>query len=113
MESVEFRIRSVSIHRRIKGPSAWQVHNAEVEAFTQENGVTGDYVHCVLQDREGNVWFGTSGGLDRFRQSPIVSVPLLPISYPGALPNPIVALFYNKRAGGGRPRDALVCGYRA
>jgi len=73
---------------KIKGPSAWQFHNSEVEPFTQENGLTGDYVHCVLLDREGNLWFGTSGGLDRFRQSPVVSVPLQPISYPGALPIP-------------------------
>ncbi|MBZ5686433.1 MAG: hypothetical protein LAP86_15490 [Acidobacteriia bacterium] len=78
---------------KIKGPSAWQFHNSEVEAFTQENGLTSDYVHCVLQDREGNVWFGTSGGLDRFRQSPVVSVPLQPISYRGALPIPSLHSF--------------------
>ena len=73
---------------KMKGPSAWRFHNPEVEAFTQQNGLTNDYVHCVLQDREGNIWFGTSGGLDRFRQSPVVSVPLQPISYHGALPIP-------------------------
>ena len=73
---------------KIKGPSAWQFHNSEVEAFTQQNGLTSDYVYCVLQDREGNVWIGTSGGLDRFRQSPVVSDPLQPISYRGALPIP-------------------------
>ena len=73
---------------KVKGPSAWQFHDSEVEAFTQENGLTSDYVHCVLQDREGNLWFGTSGGLDRFRQSPVVSIPLQPISYRGALPIP-------------------------
>jgi len=78
---------------KLKGPSAWQFHNSEVEAFTQENGLTSDYVHCVLQDREGNVWFGTTGGLDRFRQSPVVSVPLQPISYRGALPIPSLHSF--------------------
>ena len=52
----------------------------EVEAFTQENGLTSDLRNSVLQDREGNVWIGTSAGLDRFRQSPVVSVPLQPIS---------------------------------
>lgn len=78
---------------KIKGPSAWQFHNSEVEAFTQENGLTGDFVHCVLQDREGNVWFGTSGGLDRFRQSPVVPMPLEPISYRGALPIPSLHSF--------------------
>jgi hypothetical protein len=77
----------------IKGPSAWQFHNSEVEAFAQQDGLTGDYVHCVLQDREGNVWFGTSGGLDRFRQSPVVSIPLQPISYRGARPIPSLYSF--------------------
>jgi PAS domain S-box-containing protein len=73
---------------KIRGPSAWQFHNSEVQAFTQRDGLTSDYVYCVLQDREGNVWFGTSGGLGRFRQSPVVSVPLEPILYRGALPIP-------------------------
>jgi PAS domain S-box-containing protein len=77
----------------MKGPSAWQFHDSEVEAFTQQDGLTSDYVHCVLQDREGNVWFGTSGGLDRFRQSPVVSVPLQPISHSGALPIPSLHSF--------------------
>ena len=77
----------------IRGPSAWQFHNSEVEAFTQENGLTDDYVHCVLQDREGNIWFGTGGGLDRFRQSPVVPVPLQPISYSHALPIPSLHSF--------------------
>jgi PAS domain S-box-containing protein len=78
---------------KIRGASAWMFHNSEVEAFTQTNGLTSDYVHCVLQDREGNVWIGTSGGLDRFRQSPVVSVPLHPISYGGALPIPSLNSF--------------------
>jgi ligand-binding sensor domain-containing protein/signal transduction histidine kinase len=78
---------------KMKGPSAWQFHNSEVEAFTQQEGLTSDLIHCVLQDREGNVWIGTSGGLDRFRQSPVVSVPLQPISYRGALPIPSLHSF--------------------
>src|SRR5262249_8798404 len=96
--SARNRIRRVPYTERlqppkIKGPSAWQFHNSEVEAFAQREGLTSDYVYCVLQDREGNVWVGTSGGLDRFRQSPVVSVPLQPISYPGALPIPSLDSF--------------------
>ena len=78
---------------KIRGPSAWQFHNSEVEAFTQQDGLTSDFVHCVLQDREGNVWIGTSDGLDRFQQSPVVSVPLQPISHRGALPIPSLRSF--------------------
>ncbi|HET7212567.1 MAG TPA: two-component regulator propeller domain-containing protein, partial [Terriglobia bacterium] len=81
------------LHHPKPGPSAWQFHNSNVQAFTQQNGLTSDYVHCVLQDREGNVWFGTSGGLDRFRQSPVVSVPLQPISFRSALPIPSLHSF--------------------
>ena len=86
---------------KIKGPSAWQFHNSEVEAFAQQNGLTSDYVHCALEDREGNIWFGTSGGLDRFRQSPVVSVPLQPISYRGALPIPSLHSFTTSAVAAG------------
>ncbi|HEY2470500.1 MAG TPA: two-component regulator propeller domain-containing protein [Terracidiphilus sp.] len=76
-----------------RGPSAWQFHNSEVEAFTEEAGLTSDFMYCALQDREGNLWFGTSAGLDRFRQSSVVSVPLQPISYRGAPPIPSLHSF--------------------
>lgn len=75
------------------GPSAWQFHSSDVETFNQQNGLTSDYVFCVLQDREGNVWIGTSGGLDRFRQSTVVSIPIQPISIRGALPIPSLHSF--------------------
>ena len=76
-----------------KSPSAWQFHNSEIEAFTQKDGLTSDYIYSVLEDREGNVWIGASGGLDRFRESPVVSMPLQPISYRGALPIPSLNSF--------------------
>jgi ligand-binding sensor domain-containing protein/two-component sensor histidine kinase len=78
---------------KIRGPSAWKFISSEVEAFTQRENLTSDYVYCVLQDREGNVWIGTSGGLDRFRQSPVVSVPVQPISDGGSLPIPSLQSF--------------------
>lgn len=76
-----------------KSPSAWQFYNSEIEAFTQKDGLTSDYIYSVIEDREGNVWIGTSSGLDRFRESPVVSVPLQPISYRGALPIPSLNSF--------------------
>jgi signal transduction histidine kinase/ligand-binding sensor domain-containing protein len=78
---------------KVRGPSAWKFVNSEVEAFTQRENLTSDYVYCVLQDREGNVWIGTSGGLDRFRQSPVVSVPVQPLSDRGSLPIPSLQSF--------------------
>lgn len=43
-----------------------------IESFTHLNGLTANYVWPILKDREGNVWIGTSAGLDRFRVSPFV-----------------------------------------
>ncbi|MFL6306007.1 MAG: two-component regulator propeller domain-containing protein [Candidatus Sulfotelmatobacter sp.] len=78
---------------KIKGPSAWRFRNAEVEEFTPQDGLTSDYIYCVLEDREGNIWAGTSGGLDRFRESPVVSVTVQPIANRDALPIPSLHSF--------------------
>jgi len=43
------------------------------EIFTHADGMTADYVWPVLEDREGSIWFGTSGGLDRFRRGSMVA----------------------------------------
>ena len=39
------------------------------ERFTIREGLSGNTVLCAMEDREGNVWVGTSQGLDRFRES--------------------------------------------
>ncbi len=45
-----------------------------VEAFTSRDGLTNDFVRSILQDREGNIWVGTTGGLDRFRKTNLVPI---------------------------------------
>ena len=35
--------------------------------YTQANGLSGDFVTRLFEDREGNVWVATKNGLDRFR----------------------------------------------
>ncbi|QRN97766.1 hypothetical protein JRI60_01375 [Archangium violaceum] len=42
------------------------------EIFTEKDGLSADYVWPLIQDREGNIWVGTSGGLDCFRHSSLV-----------------------------------------
>ena len=39
----------------------------EVERFTEKEGLTENVAQAILEDREGNIWVGTGGGLDRFR----------------------------------------------
>jgi signal transduction histidine kinase/ligand-binding sensor domain-containing protein len=73
---------------QVHGPDAWKFQSADLQAFTQEHGLTSDYVTSVLHDREGNIWVGTSGGLDRFRESRVVPVPLQPLPPGGGPPIP-------------------------
>ena len=40
----------------------------EAEQFTAKDGLSGPLVVAILEDREGNIWCGTTKGLDRFRQ---------------------------------------------
>ena len=64
-------IRRIARPERLPAGAATAVGGA-VESFTEKDGLSGDYAWPVLEDREGNFWVGTSGGLDRFRISPMV-----------------------------------------
>jgi len=48
------------------------------QSFTEADGLTGDSVTTLLEDREGNIWAGTRTGLDRFRRSNLVPVKMPP-----------------------------------
>ncbi|HEX8615444.1 MAG TPA: two-component regulator propeller domain-containing protein [Telluria sp.] len=37
-------------------------------AFTARDGLSSDFIWKMLEDGEGNLWVGSNGGLDRFRQ---------------------------------------------
>ncbi|WP_170834934.1 sensor histidine kinase [Terriglobus roseus] len=40
---------------------------AIAETFSRKDGATGQVIRRLLEDREGNIWAATDGGLDRFR----------------------------------------------
>ena len=48
------------------------IHEGQTDLFTPADGVfgdlSGDSVECFFEDREGNIWVSTRGGLDRFRE---------------------------------------------
>ncbi|MFN7110081.1 MAG: two-component regulator propeller domain-containing protein [Brevundimonas sp.] len=43
----------------------------KLEVFTRVEGLSSNVGSAVLEDREGNIWVGTSAGLDRFRPAAI------------------------------------------
>jgi signal transduction histidine kinase/ligand-binding sensor domain-containing protein len=48
------------------------VHNGINDVFSQADGLSGDDISAIVEDREGTIWVATSGGLDRFRESAVV-----------------------------------------
>ena len=68
-------LRRIAYPSRISGQRIAQF-GPEAEQFTAKDGLSGAYVQCSFEDREGNIWFGTDKGLDRFRHSVFTVVPL-------------------------------------
>jgi ligand-binding sensor domain-containing protein/signal transduction histidine kinase len=50
------------------------VHNGRTDVFTKSDGLSGDIILSLFEDREGNVWVATTGGLDRFRELPVSTI---------------------------------------
>jgi ligand-binding sensor domain-containing protein/signal transduction histidine kinase len=49
------------------------VHQGKTDAFAQADGLSGDIVTALFEDREGSVWVATLNGLDRFRDYAVVT----------------------------------------
>ena len=51
----------------------YRIHDGVAESYRAVNGLSGDNVNGFYQDREGNLWVATDGGLDFFRDSRVVN----------------------------------------
>lgn len=51
-----------------------RLQDGRVSRFATEDGLSGVFVTDILEDREGNVWVATLGGLDRFRDLAVVTI---------------------------------------
>lgn len=43
------------------------VHQGRTDLFSSSDGLSGNNVETIFEDREGNIWVSTLSGLDRFR----------------------------------------------
>jgi signal transduction histidine kinase/ligand-binding sensor domain-containing protein len=50
------------------------VHQGRTDVFTKSDGLSGDVILNLFEDREGNIWVATTGGLDRFRELPVSTI---------------------------------------
>ncbi len=48
----------------------------DFDQFEEKDGLSSDAVQSMIEDREGNIWVGTTNGLDRFRNGRFVAAPL-------------------------------------
>ncbi|HXB72736.1 MAG TPA: two-component regulator propeller domain-containing protein [Candidatus Acidoferrales bacterium] len=49
------------------------LHQGRIDIFAQQDGLSGDDVSNLFEDREGNIWISTFDGLDRFRDLPVAT----------------------------------------
>jgi signal transduction histidine kinase/ligand-binding sensor domain-containing protein len=58
------------------GQGLFHLSNGRVDSFTQADGLSGDFIQALFEDREGNIWVATMRGLDRFREFAIPTISL-------------------------------------
>jgi signal transduction histidine kinase/ligand-binding sensor domain-containing protein len=51
----------------------YRIHDGVADHYGSANGLSGDTVGAIYEDKEGNLWVTTEGGLDMFRDRPIVT----------------------------------------
>jgi len=68
-----FRDRDGGLWVGTSGSGIVHFHEGRTDLFSPSDGLTGGTVYEFFEDREGNIWVATSGGLDRFRELPVVT----------------------------------------
>lgn len=51
-----------------------RIYHGRTDVFSRLDGLSGDVILALFEDREGNVWVATTGGLDRFRELPVTTL---------------------------------------
>ncbi len=68
-------LRRAPVPERLKGERIGQFSTA-VDIYAKKDGLSADRCASILEDREGNIWVGTANGIDQFRATPLVPIPL-------------------------------------
>ena len=49
------------------------IHHGRTDVFSESDGLSGDDIYDLFEDREGNIWVATINGLDRFHELPVAT----------------------------------------
>jgi len=50
----------------------YHIHDGVVDHYGSANGLSNNYVNAFFEDREGNLWVSTEGGIDLFRDNAVI-----------------------------------------
>lgn len=75
--NVLFMDRQKAMWIGTEGHGLYRFAAGRMDRFARADGLSGDSVTWVQEDREGNVWVATSEGLDCFRDTRVVSYSML------------------------------------
>jgi len=50
------------------------VKDGQADTFTRAAGLSGNVACSLFEDREGNIWYGSERGVDRFRKLPVTAL---------------------------------------
>ena len=101
----------------LTGQGLLRLHNGRIDKFSASDGLSGDHVNAIFEDREGSVWVSTTEGIDRFRE---LAVPR--VSTAQGLLNSLVysvqaaadgSIWMGTWAGLNRLKGGRVTGYRS
>lgn len=71
------------------------------QRLTLAGGLSGSFPQPFFQDREGNIWIGTSSGLDRFRRNRLQPLPVSEeLLFPAMIRTPAGGMWISSYPGG-------------
>ena len=85
-----------------------RIVNGRTDRLTLADGLSGESVNSIFEDREGTVWVATSAGLDRFREMKVVTLTARegwPMDQAGAILATRDGSIWASKSGG---RDSLI-----
>lgn len=70
---VLYRDRSNSLWVGSAAEGLYRIHNGIADSYAMKNGLSGNTIESIFEDREGNLWVQTESGVDMFRDTPVVN----------------------------------------
>jgi signal transduction histidine kinase/ligand-binding sensor domain-containing protein len=100
--SIVMRDRDGALWIGTVGDGVVHVHQGRAETFGRAQGLSGEFVNTVFEDRKGNLWVATLEGIDRFRPISATTYSLqqgLTIPVYSVVPGHDASVWINTRTG--------------